>query len=112
MCAIDALGIPVMLGTDAVITSSDPLTGERVTVTFAGATPCWDPQDAVVFDGCVGGDGPAEQVCCGYLNFFASRASATEWARQHPGVAGTVLDQASAEREGAQTFGSLLDGTG
>jgi hypothetical protein len=29
MCAIDALGIPPMLGADAVITSSDPLTGAR-----------------------------------------------------------------------------------
>ncbi|MGA8456129.1 MAG: organomercurial lyase [Streptosporangiaceae bacterium] len=45
------------------------------------------------------------------LNFFASRASATEWARQHPGVTGSVLDQARAERLGAETFGSLLAGT-
>lgn len=111
ICAIDALGIPVMLGAGAVITSSDPLTGEPVTVTFTGAAARWDPRAAVVFDGCAGGDGPAEQVCCGYLNFFASRASATKWARQHPGVTGSVLDQARAELLGAQTFGSLLAGT-
>jgi hypothetical protein len=112
MCAIDALGIPVMLGRSAVITSSDPLTGEPVTVTFDGATARWDPPTAVVFDGSAEGAGPAEQVCCGYLNFFASRDSATEWARQHPWVTGSVLDQASAERAGAQTFGSLLDRAG
>jgi hypothetical protein len=111
MCAIDALGIPVMLGTSAVITSTDPLTGELVTVAFTGATARWNPRAAVVFDGCAGGDGPAEQVCCGYLNFFANRASAIEWARQHPGIAGSVLDQARAERLGAETFGSLLAGT-
>lgn len=111
MCAIDALGIPAMLGTGAVITSSDPLTGEPVTVTFTGATARWHPRAAVVFDGCAGGDGPAEQVCCGYLNFFASEASATEWTRQHPGVSGSVLDQVSAERLGAETFGSLLAAT-
>ena len=52
MCAIDALGIPVMLGAGAVITSSDPLTGEPVTVTFTGAAARWDPRAAVVFDGC------------------------------------------------------------
>lgn len=112
MCAIDALGIPVMLGTGAVITSSDPLTGEPVIVTFTGARTRWDPSAAVVFDGSASGEGTAEQVCCGYLNFFASRASATEWVRQHPGVHGSVLDQASAERVGAQTFGSLLAGPG
>ena len=31
MCAIDALGIPAMLGQDVVITSQDPVTGEPVT---------------------------------------------------------------------------------
>ena len=111
MCAIDALGIPVMLGTSAVITSADPLTGEPVTVTFTGATARWEPRTAVVFDGCAGGDGWAEQVCCGYLNFFVSRATAADWARQHPEVTGSVLDQARAERIGAETFGSLLAGT-
>ena len=59
MCAIDALGIPAMLGTDAVITSSDPLTGEPVTVTFTGGRASWDPPGAVVFDGCTNCGGPA-----------------------------------------------------
>jgi Alkylmercury lyase len=108
MCAIDALGIPAMLGTDAVITSSDPLTGEPVTVTFTGGRASWDPPGAVVFDGCTNCDGPAEQVACGYLNFFASPAGAREWADRHPEVTGRVLDQARAETLGAQTFGSLL----
>src|SRR5712692_105744 len=112
MCAIDALGIPAMLGTDAVITSSDPLTGEPVTVTFSGATASWDPPCAIVFAGCTDCDGPAEQVSCGYLNFFASPAAAAQWASQHPKVTGSVLDHARAEALGAETFGSLLsDGT-
>jgi len=112
MCAIDALGIPVMLRADAVITSSDPLTGEPVTVTFSGATASWDPPGAIVFAGCTDCDGPAEQVSCGYLNFFAGPAAAREWARQHPEVTGRVMDHARAEALGAQTFGSLLsDGT-
>ena len=64
MCALDALGIPPMLGADAVITSADPLTSAPVTVTFSG-----------------------------------------QWASQHPEVTGSILDQASAEAFGAQTFG-------
>jgi hypothetical protein len=112
MCAIDALGIPVMLRASAVISSADPLTGEPVTVTFAGPQIRWDPPTAVVFDGCSGCDGPAEQVACGYLNFFAGPATARQWASQHPEVTGNVLDQASAQALGASTFGSLLtDGT-
>jgi hypothetical protein len=33
MCAIDALGIPAMLDTDATITSTDPVTHQPVTIT-------------------------------------------------------------------------------
>jgi hypothetical protein len=110
--AIDALGIPAMLRADAVITSSDPLTGEPVTVTFRAATASWDPSGAVVFDGYTGCDGPAEQVSCGYLNFFAALASAGKWAGQHPEVNGRALDHAHAQALAAHTFGSLLsDGT-
>src|SRR5258708_39935432 len=52
MCAIDALGIPAMLGQDVVITSADPVTGEPVTVT-AGPDrgTVWEPPGAVVFVG-------------------------------------------------------------
>lgn len=112
MCAIDALGIPPMLGAGAVITSSDPLTGAPVTVTFSGGQASWNPPGAVLFAGCADCDGPSEQVSCGYLNFFAGPASARDWASQHPEITGSVLDQADAETLGAETFGWLLsDGT-
>jgi hypothetical protein len=98
-----------MLYPDAVITSSDPLTGEPVTVTFAAGQASWDPPGAVAFAGCAPGGGPAEETCCGYLNFFAGPESAQEWARQHPEVTGTVLDLGTAQALDARTFGSLLD---
>ena len=109
MCAIDALGIPAMLRADAVITSSDPVTGEPVTVTFAAGKARWDPPGAVAFTGCTPGDGAAEDTCCGYLNFFAGPESARRWACQHAEVTGTVLDQATAEARGAEIFGPLLN---
>ena len=37
MCAIDALGMPVMVGLPVVIESADPSTGEPVTVNVDGA---------------------------------------------------------------------------
>jgi hypothetical protein len=110
MCAIDALGIPPMLGADAVITSADPLTGVKITVTFRTGHARWEPASAVVFLGGRGSHGTAEEARCGYLNFFAGPASATQWASQHPAVTGSVLDQASAEALGEQIFGPLLTG--
>ncbi len=108
MCAIDALGIPVMLGQDVVITSADPVTGEPVTVTTSGQATVWEPAGAAVFVGQRPGGGPAATACCDALNFFTSDATAHAWAKQHPEVPGQVIGQALAQEIAAQTFGPLL----
>ncbi|WP_435229515.1 organomercurial lyase [Streptomyces sp. Tue6028] len=108
MCAIDALGIPVMLGADAVITSTDPVTNDPVRVEFTGGRATWQPDTAVVYYGARPGTGPAAAMCCGYLRFFTDRATAERWTGQHADISGAVLDQAEAERLGADIFGPLL----
>ena len=96
MCAIDALGISAMTGRPAVIESADPSTGEPVT--------------AVVYVGRTAGQcaGPSASVCCGHVNFFATRASASAWAAAHPEITGGILDQARALHVGIGIFGPLL----
>jgi hypothetical protein len=108
MCAIDALGISAMLGTDTVITSVDPVTREPVTVTSRGGGTVWEPASAVVFVGRRSCAGPAAAVCCDALNFFTGAASAKSWSEAHPDVPGRIVDQARAEQIGRQTFGPLL----
>ncbi|AVZ72861.1 alkylmercury lyase [Streptomyces lunaelactis] len=108
MCAIDALGIPAMLGRDVVISSADPVTGEPVTVTTINQKSVWEPAGAVVFVGRRSGSGPAASVCCDVLNFFTSTTSARTWAGEHPDVQGEIVDQARAEGIGRQIFGTLL----
>jgi hypothetical protein len=76
MCVIDALGIPAMLRADAVITSAD----RRPSPVTSAVSATWHPLGAVLFAGCAGGGGRAEQNCCGYLNFFASAANAVRYA--------------------------------
>ncbi|MFC9913961.1 alkylmercury lyase family protein [Streptomyces sp. NPDC127197] len=109
MCAVDALGIPHMLGTDAVITSTDPVTGEPVTVTFTGGKMTWEPSTTVVYIGqrrsCTG---PAADVACGALNFFTGPGSAQTWGEQHPDFSGKAVGQDAAEALGRAVFGSLL----
>lgn len=111
MCAVDALGVPAMLGTDAVITSADPVSGEPVRVTFTGGAAAWEPADAVVFYGARPEPGPSAVVCCGYLRFFASRATAGQFAAAHPEADGVILDPAAARELGARIFGGLLADT-
>jgi Alkylmercury lyase len=108
MCAVDALGIAPMLTADTVITSADPVIGAPVTVTFTGGRTVWEPPGAVVLTAHRRCSGPAAQVSCGSVNFFASNATARAWKRAHRGLAGRVLGQAEAEQTGGDIFGALL----
>ncbi|MCP3822635.1 alkylmercury lyase family protein [Streptomyces sp. A3M-1-3] len=108
MCAVDALGIPAMLGTDAVISSADPVTGESITVTCAHGSMTWEPATAVVFVGQRTCTGPAAEVTCDALNFFATTATAGIWAEQHPEFSGEVVGQGHAAALGQAIFGPLL----
>ena len=109
MCAIDALGIPAMLGADVVICSTDPVSGESITVTTRGASMRWQPAGAVVFVGRRPGGGPAATACCDALNFFTGEATARVWITGPPGGPGRVLDQAQAAYIAVATFGPLLN---
>ena len=110
MCAIDAVGVSAMVGLPVVIESADPSTGEPVTVHVDGASSIWSPATAVVYAGRThgGGAGPSATVCCGYMNFFVTRAAASAWAAAHPEITGGILNQARALQVGIGIFGRLL----
>jgi hypothetical protein len=119
MFAIDALGMAAMLATAASVTSTDPHTGQIVTVVVEpdGLHAAWDPVTAVVLVGQQAGCGPCEEpdarraaadVCCDHINFFASVAGADAWLQAHPEVTGPILDQQAALDLGTQTFGPSL----
>jgi len=115
MCAIDALGMAAMLCRAVSIASTDTRTGQpiMVTVTKNGTAATWEPASTVVFRGCLascacGPAQPAAQASCGYVNFFATPASAAAWAAAHPEITGEALGQAAALRVGREIFGPLL----
>ncbi|RZS43510.1 alkylmercury lyase-like protein [Herbihabitans rhizosphaerae] len=110
MCAIDALGIPAMLDTDAVITSRDPETGEPITVQVTGGGTDWRPANAVVHLGSRADcrTTTSAESCCGYINFFGHRRGALTWAARHPEIDSLVLDQDQALAEDVRCFGDLL----
>ncbi|MGW2424244.1 alkylmercury lyase family protein [Streptomyces sp. NPDC001709] len=110
MCAIDALGMSAMLGKDVVIHSSDPITGDPVTVTNRDGRAVWQPAGAVVGVGRRSCPGPAAEVCCDALNFFTSAATAHAWLQAHPEVRGQIIGQKRAEAIGRQIFGPLPAG--
>lgn len=105
-CAIDALGIAVMLDRDIDVASTDPHSGEPVTATSRAGQWSWQPPDAVVFVGSRG-TGPITQCCCPVINFFTSAEHATAHQQRH-NMAGVVLSMTQAAHAGALIFGDLM----
>ncbi|MGW7290293.1 organomercurial lyase [Streptomyces sp. NPDC054847] len=85
-----------------------PVDGRPITVTVTDGTARWKPVDAVVFVGQRSKPGPAVNVCCDALIFFADASTAEAWTRQHSEVHGRITSQAEAQRIAGQIFGPLL----
>lgn len=110
MCAVDALGMPFMLGTAAEIVSRDPLTDDEVWVRIdPGDGLWWEPRTAVVFAGATGASGPSVSTCCSFINFFAAPENASRYLREHPALNGESLSIADAVEAGRLIFGDLLE---
>jgi hypothetical protein len=128
MCALDALGIPLLLRRDARIASQDALTGEtievhvQVQVTDAAqlteATDWkaqWSPASTVIYarapeherEHDCGVD--AATACCALINFFTTAAHARAWAEAQPVADGVLLSQVDAMRYALASCGGLLD---
>jgi hypothetical protein len=108
MCAIDALGMAAMLAQPVKIHSSDPTTGDQVSVVVdpdgeAGS----QPKEAVVVAGSLHA-GPTYESCCGVLNFFSSRASGERYLAEHEEVQGRLISIPDAVAAGTAVFGQTL----
>jgi hypothetical protein len=123
MCALDALGLPLMLRQMAIIVSRDAFTNERVEVviaptgdaspaTLAGWSARWDPPSAVVYaraaehehdSGCA-----AAGTCCPLTNFFTDAARAQQWAQTHLVPDGAILAPGEALDRAHALFGGVL----
>ncbi len=110
MCAVDALGIPLMTGRDATVTSTDPSSGRAIRVEVRDGGVHWDPAEAGVFVGRKRGKGSIAETCCQVIDFFASPEAAAEY-HQRGDTQGMWLDQAQALEAGRLAFAALLDAT-
>lgn len=108
MCVIDALGIPAMLETDVVITTTAPGGDHTITVTVTGGQATWDPPTAVAFLSAQAGDGPSADTCCNYLNAFPDHNAGQAWTVAHPDVPGELVTPGQAEQLGRHIFEQAL----
>lgn len=109
MCAVDALGIPSMLGTGAVIATTDPITGTAISIHVdASGRGRPDPVRAMVLCAAADGRGPLASLCCPLVNTFESEASAESFLGRHPELHGPILSIHDAIACGATVFGGAL----
>lgn len=113
MCAIDALGLPVMAGRDGRITSADPRDGWPIEVTVHGGIWSWTPASSVVVAGratdCSTECGSFETMCPNTV-FHASRESAQAYLAGRGHLDAEILSQDTAIESGRLNFGPLLSG--
>lgn len=106
MCAVDALGIPFMLERAVTVVSHEPTSGEPIRIRIEPATGRVEaaPAGVVVFVGNIGGEGPACERACPFVNFFRSAASVAHYRTAHPGLAGRIVSLTDAIAAGKHVF--------
>ena len=112
MCAVDALGIPQMLGRDGRISSVDPTSGQPITVEVHAGVWRFQPATTVLLSGrTAAGDAcdTAADWCCPYINFHTAPEAADTYRRAHPGMTSTVFGQVEVVKAAGRAFGGLLD---
>jgi mercuric ion transport protein len=107
-CAVDALGIPFMLGRDLSILSACAYCEKpiQIEVRDQRIVPC-DPAGTVVWVG-TAYSGHAATSICPTVDFFCSSAHAAAWWQARPHEAGHVLSVGEALYLGKGIFEDLL----
>ena len=108
MCAIDALGIPLMTGADGVIDSADPDSGNPIRIQRCGSEWTWQPAIAVVVIGHTDCTGTLANTMCRSITFHTNRQSAQAYLDNHPELHAVIVGQADAIALADYAFGPLL----
>lgn len=112
MCAIDALGLPFMVGQAARILTQDPIDAIPIAIWVEPTTSqlVWSPQGAVILaDQRSAMPAIVADCCCPLINAFTSRVQAEAWQHTHPEAAVRLLTQEAAVVEARTLFEHLLD---
>ncbi|HEX3606034.1 MAG TPA: alkylmercury lyase family protein [Candidatus Dormibacteraeota bacterium] len=110
MCAIDALGIPLMLRRGAVVRCAEPTTGRELVIRIdpTGESRS-EPAGPVALIARTLGEGPLASSCCPLINLFGSRRLAEEFLGGRPDLTGAVLSLTDAVILARAVFEGVLD---
>ncbi|MCI0710770.1 MAG: hypothetical protein L0154_11470 [Chloroflexi bacterium] len=97
-CSLDTLFLPGLIGKTATVESTDPITGETISLSISAEgvsnlTPATAVSSIVVpgmtaqCESCVPNQTGPESAVCSQMFYFASHKSAEQWSKDHPDVA-------------------------
>ena len=111
-CAIDVIGIPAGLATDALAETTGHVCGSPVRLEFrAGEIVHSSHPGARVWDAQrLPGRGTAGPPHCALMNLFCSAEHLEDWLATHHGESGRVRTLAEAAELGRAEWGALVDG--
>jgi alkylmercury lyase len=100
-CGFDALFLPIIIGEQAKVASTCPVTGTEIRLTVDPDGTVSDATPGTTVVAIVGSDvtsscettGPESQICT-QMPFFSSREAGEKWLAEHPGIAIVDLGQA------------------
>lgn len=108
MCAIDALGIPLMTGSDGVIDSADPDNGTPIRIQRRSDEWTWQPDTVVVVIARADCCGNRADTVCGSITFHTDPKQAQSHLDNHPELDAHIVSQSDAITLADYAFGSLL----
>jgi mercuric reductase len=115
MCAVDALGVGAMIGTDVIVKSRCRACGTPIHAATADggrALKSCNPENAVVWVGDHYAGGCGATSLCTMIAFFCSDAHLCSWRDSSAaGVSGHRLSADEAHQLGCAIFGPMLKGT-
>ncbi len=112
MCAVDALGIPFMLKTDAEIKSECLECQQSVHVNVKdGKIADHGPDDLMVGYVPMGSCSSPATEQCPHINFFCSQKHLDAWAKNNPEHELKFLTLEEGLKQGENIFGSLMSGS-
>jgi len=96
MCAVDALGMPVMFDKNAKIVSRCLNCKQDIAIEIRDEEIAWMSHPNIVIWSPERQIAPAAETCCPLVNFFCSKEHLEEWVKKNPGLVGKISELVQA----------------
>lgn len=92
MCAVDALGMPVMFNRNIKVVSRCEKCKQKITIEIKNEEIAWVSHPNIMIWSPGRQIAPAAKTCCPSVNFFCCKEHLEEWTKQNPDLIGKISE--------------------